>query len=300
LGKEVTALDSIEAASWSRRFLVDGFNSQGRIVATAGWLRGLSRRREIDLELGQLNIARAGRSAVLVNALWRWSAGLLLVGGLAFVWWLQRRARARRREVEELRQRIASDLHDEIGSNLGSIALLSRMALRQSNDARTDLEEINRVARETAASMRDIVWLIRPGVTGAQDFVLKLRETAATMLAGLEWQFDGEALTAPLSLEWKRELLLIFKEALHNIRRHAHAHRVTIQIADAGGEFVLRISDDGVGFDAAAVTTGHGLASQRQRAAALGAQWQIDSAPGQGTQIILRMKLPSPSRSPHP
>jgi signal transduction histidine kinase len=195
--------------------------------------------------------------------------------------------------LEELRQRIASDLHDEIGSNLGSIALLSQMALRQSGDAKADLAEINRVARETAASMRDIVWLIKPEALGAQDFVVKLRETAAVMLAGLEWQFDGEALTTPLSLKWKREILLIFKEALHNIRRHAAAHRVDIHLADTGGELVMRIADDGAGFDAAAATSGHGLTSQRQRARSLDGTWEIESTPGQGTKLTLRAKLPS-------
>ena len=186
-------------------------------------------------------------------------------------------------------------MHDEIGSNLGSIALLSQMALRQSGDARTDLAEINRVARETAASMRDIVWLIKPGASGTEDFVVKLRETAAAMLTGLEWQFDGDALTRPLSLDWKREILLIFKEALHNVRRHAGAHRVDIHLADTGGELVMRIVDDGVGFDAAAATSGHGLNSQRQRAQALEGTWEIDSKPGQGTKLTLRAKLPSTS-----
>ncbi|MEI9893297.1 MAG: hypothetical protein WDN28_05190 [Chthoniobacter sp.] len=76
--------------------------------------------------------------------------------------------------------------------------------------------------------MRDIVWLIKPGASGAEDFVVKLRETAAVMLTGLEWKFDGETLTQPISLEWKREIWLIFKEALHNIRRHADAKQVTI------------------------------------------------------------------------
>jgi signal transduction histidine kinase len=222
---------------------------------------------------------------------------LLIVVGM--VWWLQRRAYARRKEVEQLRQRIASDLHDEIGSNLATIALLSHLAQGQGGPAQEDLVEINRVARETANSMRDIVWLIKPGAEESGDFVAKLRETAALMLTGLEWQFDGESLTGALSLEWKREILLIFKEALHNIRRHASARRVTIRLADENDELVMEVADDGSGFNVQDSTTGHGLASQRQRAQALGGELRIVSQPGEGTVVTLRAKLDSAAQPKH-
>jgi signal transduction histidine kinase len=294
-GAMVTSLDSIEVGSWSRRFLVDGFNSQGRILNLSDWLRGLSRRREIEEELAHIETDRARLLTALISTALRWFVGAALLVVAAGVWWMRRRAQLRRREVETLRQRIAGDLHDEIGSNLGSIALLSQIALRRPEDARADLEEINRVARETAASMRDIVWLIRPGISGGEDFVVKLRETAALMLAGLDWEFDGDHLERPLSLEWKREVLLIFKEALHNIRRHAAAGKVAIHLADAEGAFVLRISDDGVGFDPNLPSAGHGLASQRQRASTLGGDWQIESSPGHGSHVTLRVKWDAPS-----
>lgn len=263
------------------------------------WLRGLSRRREIEQELVQIGAERQREMVLLTAAAGRWVGGILFVLAVALGWWLQRRARARRREVEALRQRIAGDLHDEIGSNLASIALLSQMAQRQAGDAHADLAEINRVARETAGSMRDIVWLIRPGAAGAEDFVAKLRETAAVMLAGLEWQFDDEGFDAPLSLEWKREVLLLFKETLHNIRRHAGARHVGIRLTEENDELVLQISDDGAGFDPQAVTTGYGLNSQRQRAQVLGGAWGIDSTPGKGTVVTLRAKLRSGSRADH-
>jgi signal transduction histidine kinase len=296
LGATVTSLDSIESPSWSRQFLVDGFNSQGRILNLSDWLHGLSRRREIEQELVRLDAQRSRSVSALISTVARWSAGAMLLAGAIAVWSMRRRARTRRREVEALRHRIAGDLHDEIGSNLGSIALLSQMALRQPGEARADLEEINRVARETAASMRDIVWLIKPGISGGEDFVVKLRETAAVMLTGLEWEFDADPLTRPLSLEWKREVLLIFKEALHNIRRHAAARKVIIHLADSEGGFVLQISDDGVGFDTSSPSAGHGLASQRQRASVLDGDWQVESSPGHGTKVALRVRCDASSQ----
>lgn len=296
----VTSLDGIEAASWSRRFLVDGFNSQGRILEVGGWLRGLSRRREIEHEQGQIEQVRARQLAEFSAAVVRWSLAALAVIAGILAWWVRRRARIRKNEVEALRQRIASDLHDEIGSNLGTIALLSQLAQKQTGTAQEDLAEINRVARETAASMRDIVWLIKPGAAEAEDYVGKLRETAARMLTGLEWQFEADASMGPLSLEWKREILLIFKEALHNIRRHAAANLVTIRITHNEDQFEMRISDDGVGFNVNGATSGHGLASQQQRAQMLGGELNIESRPGEGTVVTLRARLSSPSQPAHP
>lgn len=299
LGTAVTSSDGIEAASWSRRFLVDGFNSQGRILELEGWLRGLSRRRDIENELGRVEMERKRQLTAVAANFTRWSLAALMVLVIAFGWWLQRRARIRKNEVEVLRQRIASDLHDEIGSNLGTIALLSQLAQKETGNSHQDLAEINRVARETAASMRDIVWLIKPGMAGGEDFVGKLRETAARMLAGLDWEFEAETPASALSLEWKREVLLIFKEALHNIRRHASARRVGVRLAQNGDVFEMRIADDGVGFEVDGATTGHGLASQRQRAQALGGELRIESRPGEGTVVTLRAKLSSSSQPAH-
>ncbi len=290
LGAKVISLDTIESGTWSQRFLVDGFNSQGRILDLTDWLRGLSRRREVGRELSQVEALRSRELTTFGTTLAKWFSGFLLVLVVTIVWRWRRRARARERELAALRQRIADDLHDEIGSNLGSIALLSQMALRQEGDGRADLAEINRVARETAVSMRDIVWLIKPGGPDGEDFVVRLRETAGALLAGLEWQFDSGGLRGPLTLEWKREVLLFFKEALYNVRRHASARTASIRLADAGGEFVLEIADDGVGFHVNGGSTGLGLASQRRRAQALGGELQIESEPGHGTRVTLRVK----------
>jgi signal transduction histidine kinase len=291
LGAAVSSLDFIERGSWSSRFLTDGFNSQHQLAEPAGWLRDLSRRREAALELSAVEDRQQRLATALGRSALRWLAAGLLLLGAAAAFAIYRARRARRREVERLRQRIAGDLHDEIGSNLGSIALLSEMALREPAGARADLTEINRVARETAASMRDIVWLIKPGANTPEDLIARLRETAGIMLAGLEWAFDCEGLASPLSLDCKRHALLIFKEALHNIRRHAAAQRVAIRLTEHDGLLEMEIADDGSGFDPGAVATGHGLESLRQRAQLLGGGLEIESSPGKGARIIVRMKL---------
>ncbi|MEO6246424.1 MAG: histidine kinase, partial [Opitutaceae bacterium] len=193
LGRPVTSLDQYPSASkaWLPEHLTDGFASEHRLTEWPEWLRGLSRRREVLSELtaveDRVTRARAAASAGLLNA--AWFTGLLAVTGGLVAW--QRARRAREREFTRLRERIASDLHDEIGSNLGSIALLSELGLhRDGGMARGDLEEVRRVARQTADSMRDIVGLIQQPATTGGDFVQHLREVAGRMLAGLEWTLD--------------------------------------------------------------------------------------------------------------
>ena len=310
-GAAVSSLDSIERGSWTSPFLVDGFNSQHPLVEPSGWLRDLSQRREAALKLAAAETRQQHLAASLARSALRWLAGSFLLFGAAAGLAAHRARRHRGREVERLRQRIAGDLHDEIGSNLGSIALLSEMALQQPAGAHSDLTEINRVARETAASMRDIVWLIKPGANTPEDLIAKFRETAGVMLAGLDWHLDCQSLASSLCLECKRHALLIFKEALYNIRKHAAAKHVAIRLAKRDGLLTMEIADDGVGFNPGpvsavaglseagkSVSAGHGLESLRQRAQAMGGGLEIESAPGKGARIIVRMKTDTQPPAP--
>jgi len=291
LDRPVSFLDTYESGAnrtWLPQFLTDDFASEQRLVEWPEWLRGLSRRREALAELTraeqEIFLIRGTAGERLADALWLTGA-VALAGVLAL---MLRVRRARERALERLRQRIASDLHDEIGSNLGSIALLSELGLhRPGGPAPGDLEEIRRVARQTADSMRDIVELIQRPATTGDDFVAKLREIAARMLVEIEWTFEvGVPLELP-SLTAQRHLLLVFKEALHNIRKHAAARRVTIDLLRDGAQLRLRIVDDGKGFEPRAAVEGHGLANLRHRAAALSGELSLESAPGRGTTLTL-------------
>jgi len=291
LGRSVSFLDAFEFPGnriWLPQLLTDGFASEQRLVEWPAWLHGLSRKREMLTELKDVerNVARFADRAVKDLGRIALLTGLCVSVGMLVV--VLRIRHTRERAIEGLRQRIASDLHDEIGSNLGSIALLSELGLHRAGGPATDeLEEIRRVARQTAESMRDIVGLIqRPAVTGA-EFVGQLREIAARMLAGLEWTFDASPRLELPSLTAQRHLLLAFKEALHNVRKHASARRVSIDLSWRERRLDLKIVDDGVGFTPATATDGHGLANLRHRASALGGTAHITSAPGAGATVIL-------------
>lgn len=289
----VTSSDSTITAAWNHANLVDGRASAGVLLDEARWLADLSKRREFEVRLTFLDIETKlavrkaqERAVYLALAL----AALGIIATLAFLFHLRR---SRRLEMEALRQRISRDLHDEIGSHLGSIRLMSELALRE-DGASESLEEIHRLAGEAAESMRGIIWLVREGdAPKLTSLVEAMRQSAGSLLKGIEWTLaspeGGDAATA--SLEFHRQVFLFFREAVYNIARHAKAMRVSLQITWQAKKLRMVIEDDGCGFDVSAVTAGNGLANLRHRAGVLGGDVKITSEAGKGTRIVLEAPL---------
>ena len=200
--------------------------------------------------------------------------------------------------VEGLRRHIAADLHDDIGSGLSDIAILSEVARRGTDSGGTaeKLSQIADTARELRSAMADIVWSVDPRRDRLSDLLRRLRETAYRLEGdGIEVVFEGpgdlEAARINIAPDRKRNLLLLFKEALHNVTRHAHARHVRIDLRLAAGRLHLRIADDGVGFDPHTSHSGLGLASMTRRAQDLGGALTIESRPAAGTSLGLAIPL---------
>lgn len=196
---------------------------------------------------------------------------------------------ARLLELERLRLRIAGDLHDDLSSNLSGIALLGD-ALRRSD--RLDARDRERVvtmaetARGMVGDLRDIVWLVDPSNDGTADLVAKLRDVARALLPDLDVRVEAEGdLPEGLAMERRRQVLLLAKEALHNVARHAEADRVSVFLRTSGSRVELEVRDDGRGFDPEAVPRGHGLDSMRRRARRAGGSVEVETRPGAGTVV---------------
>ena len=201
-------------------------------------------------------------------------------------------------EVERLRTRIATDLHDDIGASLSRIAIMSEVLIERADSERngltTQLSDIAGGAREMLASMSDIVWAINPSHDQLRDLVQRMRRFASDVLSARDMEF---VFRAPADQELKmdadtrRQLFLVFKEAINNIARHSGCKRVEIELARERDGLVLRIRDDGKGLAAAAPVSGggHGLPSMQARARMLGGDMAVESQPGQGTSITLRL-----------
>lgn len=193
------------------------------------------------------------------------------------------------RKLARMRLRIASDLHDEVGSNLGSIALLSEMIPKQVPFPVEEIAEIRRIAVQTVSSLRDIVWFLDPAADNMPELILRMKDTALTLLHGVAFEFrsEGEARSATPSLHLRRNVFPMFKEILHNVAKHARADRVEIRVKVTSRQFQLYVSDDGVGFDEKQVRGGNGLKNLRRRAADLRGTLEIRSQPGRGTSVTL-------------
>ncbi len=203
---------------------------------------------------------------------------------------------AQETEKQQIRMRIASDLHDEIGSNLSSIALISNL-LQKTPDLSADVQEafqdVNRAARDSTEAIRDIVWFINPKSDSIGDLITRMKETARTMLQQIDYDFnDAVGETAQkLPPEAKRNIYLIFKEILNNIIRHARAKQVNITVAAKGDLLTVSIQDDGIGFAPASDSSGNGLQNMRYRAEQIGGKIRIDSSPGKGAQLHFSLKI---------
>lgn len=297
LGSTVNDTNSTEKDGWGRAALVDDYSSSTNIVDWPEWLAGLSQRRELEYALSQEAKQLAERQAQWLRVGLAVGAGVLVLGSIGLLVWWQRQRRTRAAELEALRQRIARDLHDEIGSSLGSIALIAQDILAESGQsqsatARADLEEIRDIADDTVSAMRDITRLIQSDRYGRDDLATLLEETAGRMLRGMEHSVTVEAGTSThqLPVDRQRDLILIFKEALHNITRHAVATHVEITLATHAGKLVLTVKDNGRGFDPTVASSGMGLTNLRRRAEKHHGRADLSSSPS-GTTLNLTLPL---------
>ena len=199
-------------------------------------------------------------------------------------------------EIERTRTRIATDLHDDIGTNLSKISLLSEIVNLQlaSKDEESNrlLDSIAEISRESVNSMSDIVWAINPNRDSLLEMTRRMRGYAEEIFVekGIRVKFaapdDGEHIK--LSMDTRRELYLIFKEAVNNAAKHANCTRLEIDFFRTGGAIFLQISDDGRGFDVSQKREGNGLANMQTRAEASGGKLEIESAEGSGTKVKIR------------
>jgi signal transduction histidine kinase/ligand-binding sensor domain-containing protein len=209
---------------------------------------------------------------------------------------------ARLLAVERIQARIAMDLHDELGSSLSRIAVLSEVAKGDVADARPDaarrMDEVATTARELLASTNDLVWSIHPPHGDVRSLVARVRAFAGDLCEsrGIDWSVEASADLDDFTLtpEQRWHVFMIFKEGIHNLVRHADASRARLAVYRSQGALVLELGDDGRGLarsGAASADAGNGLRSMAERAKALGGHLTVDSTPPHGTCVRLVVPL---------
>jgi len=214
-------------------------------------------------------------------------------------------AESQRREGERAaleRQRIARDLHDSVSQSLFSTTLhvrtaqhaLAREGLDATGPVDEELSEIGQLTRDALAEMRALIFELRPGALAEEGLVAALTKQASALSARKELviEVDGPDERLPLKPEVEEQLYRLGQEALANVVRHARASGATVRIATEDDAVVVEVSDDGCGFDPAAVGPDHfGLRSMRGRVADLQGRLQVTSTPGRGT--VVRVEVPT-------
>ena len=197
----------------------------------------------------------------------------------------------------ELRGKIASDLHDDVGSTLSSIRMYSDIVKHQPNQtsaASELLDKISSNSKEMIENMSDIVWMIKPGNDDFKSIENRMLNFANELCipANINFEFNKEASTdaVQMSMEQRRDIYLIFKEALNNLVKYSNASRVSISLVEESNFITLTIHDNGIGFDTNSASTGNGLLSMKTRAEEMNALLKIESEVGNGTHIQLKLK----------
>lgn len=284
---EQRSVDFANLSAGSYRFLARAVNADGIVSATP-----------------------ASVSFTVAAPVWRrwWFIALSLVtiGGLAFAAYRYRVAQLL--AMERMRTRIATDLHDEVGSSLSQIAILSEVArqnLRREEKAASvetaaePMEKVATTSREAIDAMSDIVWAINPQRDQLSDLTQRMRRFASDTLTArdIELRFHAPEQDLSLDAEVRRQVFLIFKETINNIVRHANATEVEVDFALTDHHLSLRVWDNGRGFAETQPEPGrnggNGLSSMKRRAAELGGRLEVISGNGDGAII----KLEAPLRS---
>jgi signal transduction histidine kinase len=273
---------------------------------------------------GVWNLTGASLAFEVLPFFWQtwWFQSLSIAGsagaaGAAAMWASRRRVRLkleqleRQRALERERARIARDIHDDLGASLTRITMLSqsvRAEVETLPETAEEVDTIYRTARELTRAMDEIVWAVNPKHDTLDSLVIYLGRFAQQFLsaASIRCRLDvPDNLPAwALTAEVRHNMFLAFKEALHNVLKHANATEVRVSLEAEPHAFTLMIMDNGRGFDADAfkvtvrppgdglrVNAGNGLQNMKQRVEEAGGRCEWETAPGEGTRVIFSVSV---------
>jgi signal transduction histidine kinase len=245
-----------------------------------------------DQDLKKAIIARqsAQQKVILIVSL-----SLLIIAFLLLLY-LRTVNRTRRTiAIERVRNSIARDLHDDIGSALSSIQINSQLAMHDGIRNELHLQRISESASRMLESMSDIVWSISPENDTLEKMLVKMREFAAEILEprniGYQFRLSEQLGKVRLSVEARKNLYLIFKESINNAAKYSEGSLVEITLALQNNSLHLCVRDNGKGFEASAVRQGNGLLNMAERARNLNGRLTRESVPGKGTEIIAELPI---------
>ena len=224
-----------------------------------------------------------------------WFLALVVAAVLTMIWLGVKYRISQVKKIQYLRTRIASDLHDDVGSSLVRITILADAIRREgiTDNTPAQLGDISGISRGAVSTMKDVVWSIDARNDTMLGMIEYMKEHLYNMLAPANIDFalthTGVADQERLAMNFRQNVYLTFKEAINNVVKHSGAGRVVVDLKREKGLFVMRIKDDGKGMDDSKVSSGQGLYNMRLRAGRLRASLEILSV--EGVTIILSVPV---------
>ena len=199
------------------------------------------------------------------------------------------------KQLQNIRNSIADDLHDDIGSALSSISIMSELAMAKSSDVSPLLTSIGESTTAIQENMSDIVWTIKSGNDRFENVMQRMNRFASEILDAknieLDFKNDTSVASSKLTMEQRKNFYLFFKEAINNAAKYADAKKVYVCIAQKDHHVEMNIRDDGKGFDSSKTFNGNGMNTLKKRAAELNGDYKIISHINEGTAVLLKFKI---------
>lgn len=209
--------------------------------------------------------------------------------------------RVRNQEKERVQKTVAADFHDELGQKLTKISLFSEILKTKLSDSFPEkieyINKINKAAKELSSSTRDFIWTLSPAQDSLYDIVIYLKDFGDELFdkTGIHFRVNNiskELDKVKLPMEWRRQLILIFKEAMNNVIKHAGCSNLMLKISLNCNLMELSLSDDGMGCLNGKNTKGQGLSNMKNRAESINGKLNIITKEGKGTTIQFLTEIP--------
>lgn len=287
-------------------YQLQGFDKDWRPVGNTGNVEF------VNLSSGNYILLLKGENSNGVNAgrilkfyfqiyppFWRtwWFLGLIFLSIIVFFYALYRYRLNHAFKIERLRNKISLDLHDDIGSTLSSISILSEMALRdlKSDETRDMLGEIKGNSIQMMDKMDDIVWSINPKNDSLEDLFLRIKTFAARLFEAKEVNYkiniDENIKHIPVLMEFRQHIYLILKEAINNLVKYSGCTVAEIEVTYHSSLLKIMIKDNGKGYNTDKLTSGNGLNNMKRRAREINGTIEMKSTINEGTSIQLLVKV---------
>jgi ligand-binding sensor domain-containing protein/two-component sensor histidine kinase len=220
-----------------------------------------------------------------------WFITLMIIIAAIAVYYLSTVKIKQQLAIEKLKTKLAADLHDNVGSSLTEISILSEVAAQKNNghnDSR-ELKNISETARQLIDTMSDIVFVVNPERDSLHDLIIKIKDSYYDFLNSVGISFRVKNIDKvddiKLSMDYKQNLLLIFKEGINNAVKHSKCKRIMLKAKAKGDAVEMSLTDDGIGFDEKNISFGNGISNIESRANKIGGKITFRSAQGNGTTI---------------